>query len=226
VPCFARTRTPLAEERWNPSAQHSILQCKPAPFLAGQRTGLDGQPIVLPPGTAQLLANAVHKLAANAAKYGALSVRGGRVSVSWRLDRGAPGVLRPKAGGWRAGCAGISVAQCPSARTGRAWSAKWRCHSVDSRPQARCRAPIRPPQMDRGGRRVGLGPTDARWHELERPIDEVRPRCKVVHWILRQAIEAIVWRIRMAPNGGAPRPNSAHAGGQRGRLSGGGSFPP
>jgi hypothetical protein len=37
---------------------------------------------------------AVHELATNAAKHGSLSVREGRVSVSWCLESGAAGVLR------------------------------------------------------------------------------------------------------------------------------------
>jgi two-component sensor histidine kinase len=43
---------------------------------------------------AQTLAMAVHELATNAVKYGALSVRCGRVSIVWQLDGGPAGVLR------------------------------------------------------------------------------------------------------------------------------------
>ena len=46
--------------------------------------------MALPPGAAQPLAMAVHELATNAVKHGALSAPAGRVSASWRLGR-APG---------------------------------------------------------------------------------------------------------------------------------------
>jgi two-component sensor histidine kinase len=94
VAALARAQTLLAEERWNGAGLHAMLRGELAPFLVGQRAELDGPPMVLPPGTAQPLAMAVHELATNAAKHGALSVPEGCVSVSWRLGQGAPGVLR------------------------------------------------------------------------------------------------------------------------------------
>ncbi len=96
VAALARAQTLLAEGRWDGADLHAVLRGELAPFLGGPRADLDGPPAVLPPGTAQPLAMAVHELATNAAKHGALSVPGGRVSVSWRLDGGgaAPGVLK------------------------------------------------------------------------------------------------------------------------------------
>jgi PAS domain S-box-containing protein len=94
VAALARAQTLLAEERWNGAALHAMLRGELAPFLAGQRAELDGPPTALPPGTAQPLAMAVHELATNAAKHGALSVPEGRVSVSWWLEGGAAGMLR------------------------------------------------------------------------------------------------------------------------------------
>ncbi len=95
VAALARAQTLLAEGRWDGADLRSLLQGELAPFLAGQRADLDGPPVALPPGTAQPLAMAAHELATNAAKHGALSVPGGRVSVSWRVEGGTPGrVLR------------------------------------------------------------------------------------------------------------------------------------
>ncbi len=44
-----------------------------------------GPDVMLAPRAAQSLAMAVHELATNAAKYGALSVAGGRVMVDWSV---------------------------------------------------------------------------------------------------------------------------------------------
>jgi CheY-like chemotaxis protein len=43
---------------------------------------------VLPPATAQTIALALHELATNAAKYGALSSATGRVDLTWRIENG------------------------------------------------------------------------------------------------------------------------------------------
>ena len=76
-----------------------MLRGELAPFLAGQSAELDGPPVVLPPGTAQPLAMAVHELATNAAKHGALSIPDGRVSVSWRVEDGTLRLCWAEAGG-------------------------------------------------------------------------------------------------------------------------------
>jgi two-component sensor histidine kinase len=76
-----------------------LIQGELAPFL-GARGGdgplveLNGPRVVLPAGAAQPLAMAVHELATNALKYGALSVPTGRVAVHWWSKGGPPGTLR------------------------------------------------------------------------------------------------------------------------------------
>jgi PAS domain S-box-containing protein len=95
VGALARAQTLLAEERWRGANLQALLRGEVAPFLAGQRVDLDGPPVMLPARTAQPLAIAVHELATNAIKHGALTVLEGRVSVSWRLEgSAASGVLR------------------------------------------------------------------------------------------------------------------------------------
>lgn len=59
-----------------------------APRITG-----DGPPVRL--GASPALALALHELATNAAKYGALSTPGGRVAVSWRLDEPSGGKAGP-----------------------------------------------------------------------------------------------------------------------------------
>ena len=48
-----------------------------------QRVHIDGPPVLLEPNAAQAIAVTLHELATNAAKYGALSVAGGRVDLKW-----------------------------------------------------------------------------------------------------------------------------------------------
>ena len=53
--------------------------------LLGRRIHLDGRDVNIAAGAAQNLGMAVHELATNAAKYGALSNDTGEVSIGWRL---------------------------------------------------------------------------------------------------------------------------------------------
>ena len=53
-----------------------------------ERARIQGPDIALPFDTAQTFALALHELATNAAKYGALSVPGGRVDVTWAQEGG------------------------------------------------------------------------------------------------------------------------------------------
>ncbi len=52
-----------------------------------------GPPIKFTASEAQMLGLALHELGTNAAKYGALSVTGGRVDISWREEYSADGAL-------------------------------------------------------------------------------------------------------------------------------------
>ena len=64
-----------------------------APFLAGGRIAIEGPLVRLDDAQAVPFALALHELATNAAKYGALSGSAGRVAISWRLSAQAPGAL-------------------------------------------------------------------------------------------------------------------------------------
>ena len=54
---------------------------------AGARIGAEGPDIVLPPRVSLSLSMAIHELAANALKYGALSVPDGRIDIRWSVGR-------------------------------------------------------------------------------------------------------------------------------------------
>lgn len=75
----------LAEAAWHGAPLVEIIQRELAGF--SQRFSLSGCDIVLNTPAAQQFALAVHELATNAAKYGALSVPNGRVSIECDVRR-------------------------------------------------------------------------------------------------------------------------------------------
>ncbi|MGG5821141.1 HWE histidine kinase domain-containing protein [Falsiroseomonas sp. HW251] len=91
IAALARAQTLLAEDRWRGADLRALLEAELAPFVAEEKGAatLRGPALHLPAPLVQPLAMALHELATNAVKHGALSVPGGRVSVSWAL-RGEP----------------------------------------------------------------------------------------------------------------------------------------
>ena len=53
------------------------------------RIEADGPPLYVAPDAAQTLGLALHELATNASKYGALSVPGGSIAVHWNIEPGS-----------------------------------------------------------------------------------------------------------------------------------------
>ena len=54
--------------------------------VLGTRVVSEGEPVQLKPDAAQTIGIALHELATNASKYGALSTPTGRISIEWRVD--------------------------------------------------------------------------------------------------------------------------------------------
>ena len=110
---LARAHDLLTREDWTGAPLREAVRAGLAPLaLDAARVDLAASgaaDVVLPPGAAVTLAMAVHELAANALKHGALSVPGGRVSVAFGtaaegggrfvewVERGGPPVAGPPA---------------------------------------------------------------------------------------------------------------------------------
>ena len=89
---LARSHDMLTEGGWEGTALHEVAQRTMAAYgKAPARFSLSGPPLRLVPSAVVTLNLAFHELATNAAKYGALSVPGGRVEVGWTLKTGEDG---------------------------------------------------------------------------------------------------------------------------------------
>ncbi len=80
----------LTREHWEGAPLTELVRTALAPHAgaaaAAARVSAAGPPVRLAPETALALAMALHELATNAAKHGALSAPGGRVEVGWRVE--------------------------------------------------------------------------------------------------------------------------------------------
>jgi PAS domain S-box-containing protein len=78
----------LTRENWEAAPLRRIVEDAVRPFGL-ERFAIDGPELRLAPKPAVSIALALHELATNAAKYGALSSDAGRVTVGWHVDNGA-----------------------------------------------------------------------------------------------------------------------------------------
>jgi two-component sensor histidine kinase len=78
----------LAEANWSGVSLRTIVLDEIAPYRSDDDANvrLEGPSVSLTPKCALTLGMALHELATNAAKYGALSGKDGSVEVSWEVD--------------------------------------------------------------------------------------------------------------------------------------------
>jgi two-component system CheB/CheR fusion protein len=86
---LSMTHNLLAADAWTGARLHDIVAAELAPYLREDEPGhdrarIEGEELLLTPKVALALSMAIHELATNASKYGALSSPSGQVTVRWR----------------------------------------------------------------------------------------------------------------------------------------------
>jgi two-component sensor histidine kinase len=112
IRALAANQDLLVRNKWQGVDVDELIRAQLAHFadLVGSRIAVHGPKLRLKAAGAQAIGLALHELATNAGKYGALSVDAGRVDVGWRLagdtfmmswtERDGPSVLAPKRRGF------------------------------------------------------------------------------------------------------------------------------
>jgi PAS domain S-box-containing protein len=111
IRALGQTHGRLAEANWSGVSFETLLLDEFAPYRSeATNIKLSGPSIRLSPKQALTLGMAIHELATNAAKYGALSLKGGRVGVVWEVagdhlaihwaEAGGPPVKVPRRSGF------------------------------------------------------------------------------------------------------------------------------
>jgi PAS domain S-box-containing protein len=112
IQALAANQDLLIRNEWQGVDVKDLVRAQLAHFadLVGSRIAVDGPKLRLNAAAAQAIGLALHELATNAGKYGALSVDAGRVDMRWRFDgdifsmnwteRNGPPVSRPERHGF------------------------------------------------------------------------------------------------------------------------------
>ncbi|WP_404480345.1 CHASE domain-containing protein [Novosphingobium sp. BL-52-GroH] len=113
IRALSATHDLLSQSNWGNAALGDVVRSELAPYMEGHESHVatSGPEIKLAPNDAMSLGLAIHELATNAAKYGALSTIEGRVHVDWDLlspdlaeihwrEEGGPPVGEPRKRGF------------------------------------------------------------------------------------------------------------------------------
>ena len=86
---LSRVHNVLTRENWESARLHDVMEEVLEPYRVDEQTRFEirGPEIPVPPRFALAISMAVHELATNAVKYGALSNETGRVHLTWLGDR-------------------------------------------------------------------------------------------------------------------------------------------
>nr|WP_077967709.1 PAS domain S-box protein [Ensifer adhaerens] len=92
ISSMARAHDLLIHGTWEKAELRAIVAQSISPY-SPDRFEVSGPSIQVPPRAVVSICLALHELATNAAKYGALSVDKGRVAITWTLEAGSPARL-------------------------------------------------------------------------------------------------------------------------------------
>jgi two-component sensor histidine kinase len=87
IRALSATHDLLTQSDWGTTQIRAVVDAELAPYRQTDehRIAIDGPDVSLAPNDALSLGLAIHELATNAAKYGALTRSGGEVSIQWEL---------------------------------------------------------------------------------------------------------------------------------------------
>jgi PAS domain S-box-containing protein len=88
IKALSKAHTVLSQSRWQGADFRTLIDEELAPYMSvgNERVAAVGQRIFLQPAKAQTLALAIHELATNSAKYGALSSVAGKIELRWAFE--------------------------------------------------------------------------------------------------------------------------------------------
>jgi len=134
IKALALAHTLLSDSRWHGADLGTLVAEEFAPYRSGNKVELKGPNVSLSPATAQGIALALHELATNAAKHGALSSLKGRVGLTWQLqsdmltlhwvENGGPPIKTPSARSFGLKVIKASIEQQLGGKTAFDWNPK------------------------------------------------------------------------------------------------------
>ena len=170
IKALARAHALLSDSRWHSADLGALVAEELAPYRTGEvdKVEVIGPNVSLPPHMAQGLALALHELATNAAKHGALSSMLGKVSLNWQLrpdllvlkwvETGGPLIAPPSARSFGLKVIRASIENQLRGKATFDWAPQgMQCMLVDSAARNRSRARAKEGGQRRGSRRQTNG---------------------------------------------------------------------
>jgi two-component sensor histidine kinase/PAS domain-containing protein len=86
IAALARSHDLLVNAEWVGAQIRDLIVSQLEPFCSSDRYKVSGPPALLKPMAVQYMGMAMHELATNSAKHGALSIGSGRLEVTWSVE--------------------------------------------------------------------------------------------------------------------------------------------